>query len=241
MTPFLKQVADHYYKKGDVSGKCFVFPNRRSMAFFRKYLSEAVRDGGGSPIIEPMMTTVNDFFFRAGGMVQADRVAQLLLLYDCYKELNPKAESLDEFVFWGDVILGDFNDVDKYFVDPSQLFTNVADFKAIQDTFSYLTETQRKAIEGFISHFSDLSGKLTVELDTDNPNIKGRFLLIWNILYKLYKSFNEALASKGLAYEGMVHRSLAEKLKKGSVEEVFKGVFPDNMTCVFVGQNALNE
>ena len=101
MTPFLKQVADHYYKKGDVSGKCFVFPNRRSMAFFRKYLSEAVRDGGGSPIIEPMMTTVNDFFFRAGGMVQADRVAQLLLLYDCYKELNPKAESLDEFVFWG--------------------------------------------------------------------------------------------------------------------------------------------
>ena len=241
MTPFLKQVANHYYKKGDVSGKCFVFPNRRSMAFFRKYLSEAVRDGGGSPIIEPMMTTVNDFFFRAGGMVQADRVAQLLLLYDCYKELNPKAESLDEFVFWGDVILGDFNDVDKYFVDPSQLFTNVADFKAIQDTFSYLTETQRKAIEGFISHFSDLSGKLTVELDTDNPNIKGRFLLIWNILYKLYTSFNEALASKGLAYEGMVHRSLAEKLKKGSVEEVFKGVFPDNMTFVFVGQNALNE
>ena len=212
MTPFLKQVADYYYKKGDVSRRCFVFPNRRSMAFFRKYLSEAVRDNGGSPIIEPMMTTVNDFFYKAGGMVQADRVALLLYLYDCYKNLNPKAESLDEFVFWGDVILGDFNDVDKYFVDPSQLFTNVADYKQIQDTFSYLTDTQRKAIEGFISHFSDLSGKLTVELDTDNPDVKGRFLLIWNILYKLYVSFNETLASKGLAYEGMVYRSLAEKL-----------------------------
>lgn len=241
MTPFLKQVADYYYKKGDVSRRCFVFPNRRSMAFFRKYLSEAVRDNGGSPIIEPMMTTVNDFFYKAGGMVQADRVALLLYLYDCYKNLNPKAESLDEFVFWGDVILGDFNDVDKYFVDPSQLFTNVADYKQIQDTFSYLTDTQRKAIEGFISHFSDLSGKLTVELDTDNPDVKGRFLLIWNILYKLYVSFNETLASKGLAYEGMVYRSLAEKLKKETVEDVFKGVFPDNMNFVFIGLNALNE
>ena len=241
MTPFLKQVADHYYNNGNVSGKCFVFPNRRSMAFFRKYLTEAVRDAKGSPIIEPKMTTVNDFFFRASGMVQADRVAQLLYLYDCYKELNPKAESLDEFVFWGDVILGDFNDVDKYFVDPSQLFTNVADYKEIQDTFTYLTETQRKAIEGFISHFSDLSGKLTVNLDTDNPNVKGRFLLIWNILYKLYTSFNESLASKGLAYEGMVYRSIAQRLKNSPVEDVFKGVFPDDTTFVFVGLNALNE
>lgn len=241
MTPFLKQVADHYYRKGNVSGRCFVFPNRRSMAFFRKYLAEAVRDGGGSPIIEPMMTTVNDFFFKAAGMTQADRVAQLLSLYDCYKDLNPKAESLDEFVFWGDVILGDFNDVDKYFVDPSQIFTNVADYKELQDNFTYLTETQRKAIEGFISNFNDRSGKLTVKLDTDNPDIKGRFLLIWNILHKLYVSFNEALASKGLAYEGMVYRSLAQRLTEGTVEDVFKGIFPEDVSFVFVGLNALNE
>lgn len=241
MTPFLKQVADHYYNKGNVSGKCFVFPNRRSMAFFRKYLTEAVRDSGGVPIVEPRMTTVNDFFFKASGMVQADRVSQLLYLYDCYRNLNPKAESLDEFVFWGDVILGDFNDVDKYFVDPSQLFANVSDYKQIQDTYSYLSETQRKAIEGFVSHFSDLSGKLTVNLDTENPDVKGRFLLIWNILYKLYVSFNEALADHGLAYEGMVYRSLAQRLKDGAVEDVFKGVFPGDMTFVFVGLNALNE
>ena len=241
MTPFLKQVADHYYNKGNVSGKCFVFPNRRSMAFFRKYLTEAVRDHGDSPIIEPRMITVNDFFFKASGMVQADRVSQLLQLYDCYKSLNPKAESLDEFVFWGDVILGDFNDVDKYFVDPSQLFANVSDYKQIPDTYTYLTDTQRKAIEGFVSHFSDLAGKLTVNLETDNPDIKGRFLLIWNILYKLYVSFNEALASQGLAYEGMVYRSLAQRLKENAVEDVFDGVFPDDMTFVFVGLNALNE
>ena len=241
MVPFLKQVADHYYRKVGIEQMCFVFPNRRSMVFFRKYLADAVRFDGSAPLIEPLMVTVNDFFFKISGLVQADRVAQLLVLYDAYKELNPKAEALDEFIFWGDVILGDFNDVDKYFVEPGQLFANVSDLKALQDTFSYLTDTQRKAIEGFISHFNDLSGRLTVNLDTDNPDVKGRFLMIWNILYRLYVSFNEKMVAKDMAYEGMVYRSLAKRLKNESAEDVFKDVYPDDTRFVFVGLNALNE
>ena len=245
MMPFLKQVAEHYYNKVHIENRCFVFPNRRSMAFFRKYICELLVDDSRkrtvTPMIAPQMTTVNDLFFKVAGMIQADRVAQLLDLYECYKELNPKAESLDEFIFWGDVILGDFNDVDKYFADPGQLFTNVADFKSLQDNFSYLTDTQRKAIEGFVSHFNDLSGRLTVNLDTDDPDVKGRFLMIWNILYRLYESFNERLVSKGMAYEGMVYRTLASRMKTEPVEDVFKDCFSEEVSFVFVGLNALNE
>ena len=246
MKPFLQQVADHYYIKGDIERRCFVFPNRRSIAFFKKWLGEAIVRAEKSglspkPVICPRMLTINDFFFKVADMNQADRVSQLLELYDCYKELNPKAEPLDEFIFWGDIILGDFNDVDKYLVDPSQLFTNVADYKQIQDNFSYLTETQRRAIEGFISHFNDASGKLTVNLNTENPDVKGRFLQIWNILYRLYVDFNSRLSCKGMAYEGMAYRSLAQRLKDGTAEDVFKGVFPDDASFVFVGLNALNE
>ena len=239
MKPFLKQVADHYYSRGDVERLCFVFPNRRSMAFFRKWLGEAVASAGpmSKPVVAPKMLTINDFFFGASGMRQADRVTQLLELYECYKELNPKAESLDEFIFWGDVILGDFNDLDKYLVDPAQLFTNVADYKQLQDNFSYLTETQRKAIEGFISHFNDASGRLTVDLDTDNPDVKGRFLRIWNMLHPLYESFNERLSSRGLAYEGMVYRTVAQRLRDEAVEDVLQ----EDASYVFVGLNALNE
>ena len=239
MKPFLKQVADHYYGRGDIERLCFVFPNRRSMAFFRKWLGEAVAcaGAGARPLIAPQMLTINDFFFRAAGMQQADRVTQLLELYECYRELNPKAETLDEFIFWGDIILGDFNDVDKYLVDPGQLFTNVADYKQLQDNFSYLTETQRKAIEGFISHFNDASGRLTVNLDTDNPDVKGRFLRIWNILHDLYERFGERLSSRGLSYEGRVYRSLAQRLKTEAAEDIFK----DGGSYVFVGLNALNE
>ena len=115
MTPFLKQVADHYHQSGDIDRRCFVFPNRRSMVFFTKYLGEAV-SRAGVPVVAPVMLTINDLFYKAAGLQASDRVRLLLELYDCYSHLNPKAESLDEFIFWGDVILSDFDDVDKYLV-----------------------------------------------------------------------------------------------------------------------------
>ena len=232
--PFLKQVADHYYDRGDISSRCFVFPNRRSMVFFRKWLSmkvaESASRGDGKPVMAPQMMTINDLFYRIGGLNVTDKVTLLVELYECYRELNPKAEPLDEFIFWGDVILADFNDVDKYLASPKQLFANVADFKAIQDSYSYLTETQRCAIENFVSHFNDRSGKLTVNLDSDDPNVKERFLQIWNLLYPLYTMYNDRLRGKGLAYEGMVYRTIAESDR-----------FCPDSSYVVVGLNALNE
>ena len=243
MVPFLKQVVDHYYNGGNIDRRCFVFPNRRSMVFFNKYLSEAVRDSCvlSRPILAPEMLTINDLFHKVGGVRPVDRVRLMIELYESYRKCNPKAEPLDEFIFWGDVILADFNDIDKYLVDPGQLFANISDLKQIQDTYSYLTETQRKAIEAFVRHFSDLSGRLTVNLDAEHPDVKGRFLMIWNILYDLYRTFNETLAEKGYSYEGMVYRKLAERLKTESIEDVSGNLWSNDTVFVFVGLNALNE
>ena len=243
MIPFLKQVADHYYNIGEADKCCFIFPNRRSLVFFTRHLCQAVKDSDvlSRPIVAPEMLTINDFFHKVGGMHSVERVRLLIELYDCYRECNPKAESLDEFIFWGDVILSDFNDVDKYLVDPKQLFANISDLKKIQDTYTYLTDTQRKAIEAFVSHFSDLSGRLTVNLDSDEPDVKGKFLMIWNILHGLYELFNTRLREKGMAYEGMVYRQLAQRLKTESVEDVFNDVWQGDVKFVFVGLNALNE
>ena len=243
MIPFLKQVADHYYNTGEADKCCFIFPNRRSLVFFTRHLCQAVKDSDvlSRPIVAPEMLTINDFFHKVGGMHSVERVRLLIELYDCYRECNPKAESLDEFIFWGDIILSDFNDVDKYLVDPKQLFANISDIKKIQDTYTYLTDTQRKAIEAFVSHFSDLSGRLTVDLDSEDPDVKGKFLMIWNILYDLYELFNTRLREKGMAYEGMVYRQLVQRLKTESVEDVFNDVWPGDVKFVFVGLNALNE
>lgn len=239
MTPFLKQVADHYFALGNISRKCFVFPNRRSMVFFSKYLCEAVK--GGTPVIAPQMLTINDLFYKVSRLISSDRVRLLVDLYECYRKLNPKAETLDEFVFWGDVLLGDFNDVDKYLVDASRLFANIVDLKSLQDTFEYLTPAQREAIESFISHFDGMSACLTAEIDSKKPDVKLRFLQIWNILHPLYESYRSRLRSKGMAYEGMVYRELADRLAQESASDIFGEVFKEDTEYVFVGLNALSE
>ena len=131
MKPFLRQAAEKFLAEGDVSGKCFIFPNRRSLVFFRKHLAAALSEafssaaedrmsgdsvsgpasgpcsgpvpgqGAPVPIIAPEMLTVNDFFYKVYDVAVTDRVTLLLELYECYKALNRKAEPLDEFIFWG--------------------------------------------------------------------------------------------------------------------------------------------
>ena len=240
MKPFLQQVAAHYLAAQNIEGRCFIFPNRRSLVFFKKYLGDLLRASGQGPMMVPPLYTINDFFGKVADAHASDRLRLLLELYACYAALNPQAEPLDEFLFWGEVLLADFDDVDKYLVDAEKLMQNVGDFKAIQDQFEYLSEGQKEAIGHFLAHFRDASGKWRLNPGADD--VKARFLRLWNLLYPLYKGFNEALEAKGMAYEGKVYRALAGRLKAGeSVADILQAAFPEVSGYVFVGLNALNE
>ena len=244
MTEFLRQVADHYIADTDISRLCFVFPNRRSMVFFRKYLVEAVKQRAGAPVLAPAMTTMGDLFQKVSGMRKAERIHLLVKLYECYVKLNPTAETLDDFIFWGDVLLADFDDVDKYLADARNLFTNVSEFNSLQDDLSHLTDEQRKAISQFIKHFRAMGGESKdgkSSAEKDEMNVKERFSHIWNILYPLYSDFNDALRAEGLCYEGMAYRSLVESVRNSSAADVMGAVYPDVSRFVIVGLNALNE
>lgn len=240
MKEFLRQVAEYVYSAGGMDRQCLIFPNRRSLAFFRKYLGETVRDGGRGPASAPLMYTMNDFFYAVCGAVPSGRVSLLVELYGCYSRLNPAHEPLDDFIFWGDVLLSDFDDIDKYLVDPVRIFTNVSDLKDIQDTYSYLSDTQREALERFLGHFSH-DGRLTVDIGSDSPGVKARFLRIWDILAGLYADFGAALKSKGMCYEGGVYRRVADMLDAEPAVDIMARVFPGADSFVFVGLNALNE
>ena len=228
MTPFLKQVAAHYHSAGRLDEYCFVFPNRRAMVFFREYLGDCVREAG-VPCLTPEMCTMNDFFYRITGASPSGQVALLLELYDCYCRLNPSHETLDEFIFWGGVLLSDFDDIDKYLVKPDALFANVSEFRELQDGYDYLEEGQLAAIRRFVSHFRT------------GGRYKDEFRKIWDILLPLYRAFNDRLRSRGLSYEGQVYRELAERLDSESASDVLGKRFPGTRKFVFVGLNALNE
>jgi len=228
MVAFLKQVAQFYWDKAQIDKLCFVFPNKRAGAFFKKYLGELV-SASGTPIVSPQCYTMNDFVYGIAGLAPTERDVLLVQLYNCYKKLNPKAESLDDFIFWGGVLLSDFNDVDKYLADPHALFTNVAEFKAIDRTTEYLSDTQREALEHFVDHFKT------------GGSYKEKFLGIWQLLYPLYSDFNSLLDSKKMSYEGKVYRKVASMLDSISALDLLPDSVKSCSNIVFVGLNALNE
>ena len=232
MTPFLEQVARHYYAGGGIEDLCFVFPNRRALVFFRKYLGECVA-AQQRVMRVPELVTMDDFFQRLSGLGKTDKVHLLLELYDCYKPLyesvGGRAEELDEFIFWGDVLLADFGDVDKFLVNPERLFSNIADLRAMQDDFSYLSPEQEAAIRAFLSHFRT------------GGEYKEAFRRIWDILLPLYRNFGARLREKHLAYEGQAYRNVAERLQETPAADLMQEHYPDARKFVFVGLNALNE
>ncbi len=228
MTPFLKQVTQHYHPASEISRMCFIFPNKRAIAFFRKYMGEECARTN-RVMIAPETITINDFFSRLSGHRTADRLTSLLTLYKCYKEMNPSAEPLDEFVFWGGVILSDFAEVDKYRVAPDQIFRNIAEYRQLQGDFSFLEPAQREAMEHFLGQFEK------------DGEYKERFRRIWDMLLPLYDSFREKMAAEGLATEGAVYREIADNLDTLAVMDLLSEHFPDTEKYVFVGLNALNE
>ena len=147
MKPFLECVADAYLKNEttNLSNYCFILPNRRSGSFLKMHFLESA---GNSALILPEITTISDFIADVCNLVEASRVDLLFTLYNEYARIaetkGSEIASFDQFIFWGDMIINDFNDTDKYLVDAKQLFANVKELKEIKSTF--LTEEQRDAI-----------------------------------------------------------------------------------------------
>ena len=149
MTPFLYRIADTFYKTygNDLQRTAFIFPNRRSSIFFRHYLAQIA----GKPIFSPPIYTINNFMQELSGMQLADRTELLFTLYEEYLLLKKNDESFDKFVFWGEMLVNDFDDIDKYLVDARRLFTNIKDLKEIET--DYLLPEQIEVISRFWQSF----------------------------------------------------------------------------------------
>jgi len=152
MTYFLERIASHLLDEygGRLENQCLVFPNRRAGLYFMKYLASMC----GKPVWAPAVKTINELFSLSSPLQIAENETLIFELYKVYKELNPEAESFDEFYFWGDMIINDFDDVDKYLADASKLFYNLADLKRIDKIFGELTEDQVKIIRQFWINFN---------------------------------------------------------------------------------------
>lgn len=219
MTPFLYKIAEVFYAQygNDLYRHTFVFPNRRAGFFFQKYLAEIA----GKPLFSPSVITIQELFISFSSYRLADKIEMLVILYKHFGKVSGSDESFDDFLFWGEMLLNDFNDVDKYMADAKQLLRNVQDLRSMDDDLTHLTEKQIEAIRRFWTNFMPIG----------ESESKQKFQKTWQILYELYLSFREKLQQSGLAYEGMMFREVAEhaRAQEGLPSESY----------IFVGLNAL--
>jgi CRISPR/Cas system-associated exonuclease Cas4 (RecB family) len=224
LQPFLRLVAkDLVARFGNrLAGTIVVFPSRRARLFFNNYLYREV----GSPLWAPQYATIEELFENHSVYRNADTIQLTGDLYQSYIEVYnakseiPSTETLDEFFFFGEILLNDFDDIDKNLVNARSLFGNLRDLDRMKDDFSHLSEAQ---LESISRHF----GKVFKD---DSP-LKTAFWSIWNILGDVYQTFREKLKKQGIAYQGMLMRDVIEN---ESLE--FSGE-----QYVFVGFNVLNK
>ena len=240
MKEFLRIVAEHYLRQSEtlpaagravhLASHLFVFPNRRSSLFMEHYLTQSVK----SPVFSPRTTTIAEIFTQFSDLRVLDRTELLFRLYTLYRRLSRSGETFDNFVFWGDILLNDFNDVDEYMVDARRLFTNIRDLKEIDLRYGALTDEERAVVERFWKSVAQLSEERKKQV----------FEETWSILYDLYKTFRDELRKEGLAYEGMLEREVIEEYCQAEYG-IWNSADPHQLLhtrkIVFVGLTAITE
>ncbi len=222
MNPFLKQTATFLYRQygENMNTISVVFPGRRSGVFFNAYLNDLVE----KPLLGPEVLTINELISQLSELQISDQINLILSLHKIYVQETGHQEELDDFFFWGEILLNDFNDIDKYLLDAGDLFQNISDLKEIERRFDYLTPEQRRAAEMFWGNLGRSGGSVNRE----------KFLTIWNKLSAVYERYRAHLLSEGAGYSGMVYRNITEKLEQGRELPLSSDRY------IFVGFNALN-
>lgn len=248
---FLRSVAENIFNKpefsdGDFSRLTIVFPNKRARLFLQKELMAIANERKkGAAIWAPRFATSSELLENFGKsfgishkIISAEGNIRLIQqLYAIFMEQSekwnesnpedvprlPKERTLDSFYSLGEVILRDFNNVDKHLVDAEKLFRNFKEYNQMSGN-DFLTPEQIDAIKEYINQSFDPQSELYKE-----------FISIWDVLFEVYKAFKDTLNQEHIAYDGMLHRMVAEHLKQGLPDCV-----KDSQRFAFVGFNALN-
>lgn len=220
METFLKQVAHDLYNKteGNFTKVAIVFPNKRASLFFNEYLAQE----SDRPIWSPTYVSISELFRQSSDLSIADPIKLVCDLYKVFQKATGSKETLDDFYFWGEMLIADFDDADKNMTDTHALFSNLKDLNELMDNYDFLEEGQKEALSQFFHNFS-------INQVTE---LKQRFISMWNVLGDIYAEYKALLESQSIAYEGMLYRQVIEQL---DVEAL-----PYNK-YIFVGFNVLNK
>ena len=227
MKKFLELVAEDLLKTygNNLSRVTVVLPGKRARLFMNQYLAQQ----SDKPVWAPHYQTIDELFLELSPYRKAEQIETVCLLYKIYSQLVEDPEPLDEFYSWGEIILSDFDDIDKHLAPADKIFANVYDLHAIQE--DYLTPEQETALKEFFSNFSR----------ERNTELKRRFLRLWEIMPRMYEGLRNELKAKGYLYSGALYRDVVERYRHAGEEEA--GILREKAGRIyaFVGFNVVDE
>lgn len=187
MQSFLEKTVKHLYEKygNDISELCIVLPNRRAGLFLKTHFANTLKKTFWSPEIY----ATEDFVALLAELEIADSTTLLFELYETVKTINKsEVDSFDEFSKWGQILLSDLNEIDRYLVDGKQLFGNLKDIKELE-AWSLNSE------EGL-------------------TDFQKQYLSFWQSLGEYYFDFNKRLLDKHQAYQGLAYKIVASAVEE---------------------------
>lgn len=225
MQKFLEIVVDDLHNRfgQDLYKQCLVFPNNRTIRFFEKELK---KKSVAAPILTPYQTTINRLFEDNSDIELADDTELLLMLYKQALKSDVTSDSFDKFFSWGNLLIGDFDDIDKYLADAQLLFTNLSDLKEIESLFLDYTDEQIDVIRQFWKSVPTQNDK----------KYQQDFVKFWSKLHVLYSDFKETLTQAGKGYQGMIYRDVYQNIQANGTD-----ILSNYDNFIFIGLNALNK
>ena len=222
MLPFLQQVARYYLDVEGFEDYCFVFPNRRSGQFFAHYLQRELASLDARPHLLPRVTTINDLLSELSHATAATDIEMIFALYDAYCcVMGDRAQPFDKFIYWAQIIISDFNDIDRSMADAREIYTNLDNLNSLSS--NYLSPEVQEAVEkvfgqSLFTAFFDTSADADLWRHRGSADsnaggdsvVKQEFLSLWNALHSIYLEYHKELKNKAVVSPGWMLRMAAE-------------------------------
>ena len=214
---FLARIADYYMS--EVAGihledYVFVFPNKRSARFLKHYMQQRVKDTA----FMPRYTTLGALLSRFSDFPEVKHNEALFDLYDAYREAlaasgNDNPRDFDKFIFWGEMMLSDFEEIDRSAADASKIYTNLSRLKEI--SADYLEEEQKEVVREIWGEQAvpESIGSFWRHVGREGKEMSGHFVSLWDLLGEIYRRFRAKLTDKGLCTAAMQQRRALEALR----------------------------
>ena len=195
MIPFLDKIADRLLEKfpHNMENVAVVLPSKRAVVFFKYYLSKKIN----KPIFLPEFFSIEEFIEKLSGLQVLDNISLQFRLFQTYLKCPPKKQdTFDDFLKWSNVLLHDFNEIDRNLVDAQAIYTNLKDVKQLENW----------SIENW--SFSD--AKLT--------DIQSDYVSFFEGMLDWYYHFRKSLLDDHLGFNGMVYKQAAENIKSSDIK-----------------------